>query len=435
MLAGMSETTNGHDFKALRKAALNLSLMGDDERSSMLMRMADGLDAARERIFEANRADIAASEKKGLSDALMHRLVLNESKLSGALDSVRAVAKLPCPVGRVVEKRLLDEGLVLEKRTYPIGVIGMVFEARPDALIQIVSLAIKSANGIVLKGGSEASRTNETLVDIIRQALGGAPFMMLLSSHRDVDTMLSMEGDVDLIIPRGSNSFVRYCMEHTHIPVMGHADGICSVYVDESADIETAVKVATDSKVQYPAACNAVETVLVHEKAASAFLPRFKKALDEFDVVIHADERTLEYIPLGSNVVKATEEDFHTEYLSLQLAIKVVSSLDEALRHIAAHSSHHTDAIITQDEHSKAVFFNSVDSADVFANCSTRFGVGFRFGLGAGVGISTSKLQARGPVGLEGLTTTKWLRDGNGQRVSDYSGPDARHFIHEDLPL
>ena len=229
MLAGMSETTNGHDFKALRKAALNLSLLSDDERSSMLMRMADGLDAARERIFEANRADIAASEKKGLSDALMHRLVLNESKLSGALNSVRAVAKLPCPVGRVVEKRLLDEGLVLEKRTYPIGVIGMVFEARPDALIQIVSLAIKSANGIVLKGGSEASRTNETLVDIIRQSIDGAPFMMLLSSHRDVDTMLSMEGDVDLIIPRGSNSFVRYCMEHTHIPVMGHDDGICCV--------------------------------------------------------------------------------------------------------------------------------------------------------------------------------------------------------------
>ena len=423
------------DFKALRRAATKLSLLTDDIRSRMLADMADAFERNIGRIRQANDEDMAAAKADGIGDALLHRLRLDEAKLAGAIEGVRTVASLACPVGRVREKRLLDEGLVLEKVTYPIGVIGMIFEARPDALIQIVSLAIKSANGIILKGGREAMRTNAMLVRIIQETLDGAPFLMLLESHDDVDAMLRMEGDVDLIIPRGSNAFVRYVMDHTHIPVMGHADGICSIYVDRSADIDLAVKVATDSKVQYPAACNAAETILVHCDVAQRVLPLLKASLDGYGVLIHADERSMAILGDVDGVVPALEDDFHTEYLSLEVALKVVDSLDEAIAHIACHGSHHTDAIITKDEEARRRFFDEVDSADVFCNCSTRFADGFRFGLGAEVGISTSKLHARGPVGLDGLTTTKWLLIGSGQTVAEYSGPSARRFIHEDLPL
>ena len=422
------------EFRNVRSAAVKLASLSDEERSAMLLKMAAAFEDNKERIFRANREDIGKAEKEGISDALLHRLVLDESKLASAIEGVKSVAAQKCPVHEIKEKRLLDEGLVLEKVTFPLGVIGMVFEARPDALIQIVSLAIKSANGIILKGGKEASSTNSTLYEIIRESLDGAGFMMLLSSHSDVDAMLKMEGYIDLIIPRGSNKFVRYCMDNTHIPVMGHADGICSVYVDSFADIGTAVNVCTDSKVQYPAACNAAETILVHKDVAEQFIPLFASSLEQYGVTIHADERSLPLLKdYGGKVVKACEDDFHTEFLSLELAMKVVDSIDEAISHIAEHSSHHTDAIITSDESNRERFFNEVDSADVFCNCSTRFADGYRFGLGAEVGISTGKLHARGPVGLEGLTTTKWLLSGSGQIVRSYTGKDARHFIHKDL--
>ena len=422
------------EFRNVRSAAVKLASLSDEERSAMLLKMAAAFEKNKERIFRANREDIETAEKDGISDALLHRLVLDESKLASAIEGVKSVAAQKCPVHEIKEKRLLDEGLVLEKVTFPLGVIGMVFEARPDALIQIVSLAIKSANGIILKGGKEASSTNSTLYEIIRESLDGAGFMMLLSSHSDVDAMLKMEGYIDLIIPRGSNKFVRYCMDNTHIPVMGHADGICSVYVDSFADIGTAVNVCTDSKVQYPAACNAAETILVHKDVAERFIPLFASSLEQYGVTIHADERSLPFLKdYGGKVVKACEDDFHTEFLSLELAMKVVDSIDEAISHIAEHSSHHTDAIITSDESNRERFFNEVDSADVFCNCSTRFADGYRFGLGAEVGISTGKLHARGPVGLEGLTTTKWLLSGSGQIVRSYTGKDARHFIHKDL--
>ena len=422
------------EFRNVRSAAVKLASLSDEERSAMLLKMAAAFENNKERIFRANREDIGKAEKEGISDALLHRLVLDESKLASAIEGVKSVAAQKCPVHEIKEKRLLDEGLVLEKVTFPLGVIGMVFEARPDALIQIVSLAIKSANGIILKGGKEASSTNSTLYEIIRESLDGAGFMMLLSSHSDVDAMLKMEGYIDLIIPRGSNKFVRYCMDNTHIPVMGHADGICSVYVDSFADIGTAVNVCTDSKVQYPAACNAAETILVHKDVAEQFIPLFASSLEQYGVTIHADERSLPLLKdYGGKVVKACEDDFHTEFLSLELAMKVVDSIDEAISHIAEHSSHHTDAIITSDESNRERFFNEVDSADVFCNCSTRFADGYRFGLGAEVGISTGKLHARGPVGLEGLTTTKWLLSGSGQIVRSYTGKGARHFIHKDL--
>lgn len=422
------------EFRNVRSAAVKLASLSDEERSAMLLKMAAAFEDNKERIFRANREDIETAEKDGISDALLHRLVLDEPKLVSSIEGVKSVAAQKCPVHEIKEKRLLDEGLVLEKVTFPLGVIGMVFEARPDALIQIVSLAIKSANGIILKGGKEASSTNSTLYEIIRESLDGAGFMMLLSSHSDVDAMLKMEGYIDLIIPRGSNKFVRYCMDNTHIPVMGHADGICSVYVDSFADIGTAVNVCTDSKVQYPAACNAAETILVHRDAAERFIPLFASSLEQYGVTIHADERSLPLLrDYGGKVVKACEDDFHTEFLSLELAMKVVDSIDEAISHIAEHSSHHTDAIITSDESNRERFFNEVDSADVFCNCSTRFADGYRFGLGAEVGISTGKLHARGPVGLEGLTTTKWLLSGSGQIVRSYTGKGARHFIHKDL--
>ena len=422
------------EFRNVRSAAVKLASLSDEERSAMLLKMAAAFEDNKERIFRANREDIGKAEKEVISDALLHRLVLDEPKLVSSIEGVKSVAAQKCPVHEIKEKRLLDEGLVLEKVTFPLGVIGMIFEARPDALIQIVSLAIKSANGIILKGGKEASSTNSTLYEIIRESLDGAGFMMLLSSHSDVDAMLKMEGYIDLIIPRGSNKFVRYCMDNTHIPVMGHADGICSVYVDSFADIGTAVNVCTDSKVQYPAACNAAETILVHKDVAEQFIPLFASSLEQYGVTIHADERSLPLLKdYGGKVVKACEDDFHTEFLSLELAMKVVDSIDEAISHIAEHSCHHTDAIITSDESNRERFFNEIDSADVFCNCSTRFADGYRFGLGAEVGISTSKLHARGPVGLEGLTTTKWLLSGSGQIVRSYTGKGARHFIHKDL--
>ena len=429
----MDENDRTRDFKAVRKAATKLSLLTDDVRSAMLLDMARAFELNSSRIIKANGEDMEAAVHSGIPDALLHRLKLDKAKLAGAIEGVKAVAGLPCPVGRVRERRLLDEGLVLEKVSYPIGVIGMIFEARPDALIQIVSLAIKSANGIILKGGREAHRTNAALVEVIRETLDGAPFLMLLSSHEDVDAMLKMEGDVDLIIPRGSNAFVRHVMDNTHIPVLGHADGICSVYIHSQANLDEAVAIAVDSKVQYPAACNAAETILVDRAIAPRFIPAFQKALREYGVIIHADGEAMENLEKGKDVVPATEADFDTEYLALALALKVVGNLDEALEHIAAHSSHHTDAIVTEDAEAKARFFREVDSADVFCNCSTRFADGYRFGLGAEVGISTSKIHARGPVGLEGLVTTKWQLSGSGQLVASYSGPGARSFIHREL--
>ena len=390
------------DYKAVRRAALALSLKSDEERVAMLLAVADALDARRQEIEKANALDIDQARRQGMGEALIHRLALPSSKLDGAIAGVRAVAAQKSPVGLVRQRRLLDEGLVLEQVTYPIGVIGMIFEARPDALIQIVSLAIKSANGLILKGGREAQRTNACLVDIIRSCLDGAPFIALISSHEDVDVMLRMEGEVDLIIPRGSASFVRHVMDNTHIPVLGHADGICSVYIHSQANLDEAVAIAVDSKVQYPAACNAAETILVDRAIAPRFIPAFQKALREYGVIIHADGEAMENLEKGKDVLPATEADFDTEYLALALALKVVGNLDEALEHIAAHSSHHTDAIVTEDAEAKARFFREVDSADVFCNCSTRFADGYRFGLGAEVGISTSKIHARGPVGLEG---------------------------------
>jgi glutamate-5-semialdehyde dehydrogenase len=312
-------------------------------------------------------------------------------------------------------------------------VVGVIFESRPDALVQISALCLKSGNAALLKGGSEAAATNRALAEIIAAATrsAGIPegWMALLESRGEVAAMLALDGEIDLIIPRGSNAFVRHIMENTHIPVMGHADGICHVYIDRAADVDMAVRVCVDSKCQYPAVCNAAETLLVHAAAAADVLPPLAKALTERGVEIRGCRRTAEII----QVIAATEADWATEYLDLIVSIAIVDSLEAAVAHINRYGSRHTEVIVSRDAARIRRFMDAVDAADVFANCSSRFADGFRFGLGAEVGISTHKIHARGPVGLEGMTIYKWRLLGSGQIVADYSGPDARPFTHRPL--
>ena len=404
-----------------------------DVRGKALAAIAAALDSEREAIRQENEKDMRNAESAGTAPALLHRLKFSDEKIDGVISGLLELRDLPDPVGRVREKRELDPGFVLEKTTFPIGVIAMIFEARPDALVQIAGLAVKSGNSVVLKGGKEATLTNRLLVSIIRKAslpIIGHEWILGIESHADVNAILSLDKEIDLIIPRGSNAFVRFVMEHTRIPVLGHADGICSVYVDGDADLDKALDICIDSKCQYPAACNAAETFLVDEAVAPAFLPRLSAAFAERHVRVHADASSLKYFP---DAVPAAEDDYNTEYLSYECAVKCVSGIDEAISHIQTHGSHHTDAIVTENSERKELFFRSVDSADVFCNCSTRFADGFRFGLGAEVGISTSKIHARGPVGLDGLVTTKWLLSGNGETVAMYSGEGGRRFHHKDL--
>lgn len=421
-------------FIKVRSAASLLSTTSDNERKLALQRMADAILASKTEIFAENAKDLEAAKANGISEAVLHRLVFSEDKLSSVTKGIHELCQLQDPIGKVREKRELDPGFVLEKRTFPIGVIGMIFEARPDALVQIASLALRSGNGIILKGGKEAALTNRKLVEVIQKATADSSFgkdwILGIESHEDVDALLKAEGYVDLLIPRGSNAFVRYVMDNTRIPVIGHADGLCTTYVDEYADQDKIIPVCVDAKIQYPAACNATETFLVHEKIARDFLPKLDKALSDKGVKIHADKAIIGLMP---HAVEATDKDFHTEYLALECAVKTVSSVQEAVEHIQSHGSHHTDAIMTQNKANADYFVAKVDSADVFVNCSTRFADGFRFGLGAEVGIATSKLHARGPVGLDGLMTTKWILNGNGETVAEYSGANGKPFHHKEL--
>ena len=430
----MDHGTLAEDVARLKKSFRTLSTSPAAMRNNLLLCIAQGLEADKASLFEANRADMASAQAAGEKTPLLKRLKFDEDKLSGVCEGLRQISRLDDPINAVLQRRLLDDGFLLEQVTFPIGVIGMIFESRPDALVQIISLCLKSGNGIILKGGKEAVRTNRALVASIRRSCEGSPlgsdWLILLESHEDVNTMLSMDKDIDLLIPRGSNAFVRYVMDHTKIPVLGHADGICAMYIDKAADLDMAVKCAVDSKIQYPAACNALETLLVHADIAQALLPRLSEAMSANGVTLKGDDRTRRYIACEA----ATEEDFHTEFLALTLAVKVVDSYDDAVEHIAAHSSHHTDCVITEDVHTARRFLRDVDSADVFWNCSTRFSDGFRFGLGAEVGISTGKIHARGPVGLAGLMSSKWLLRGHGETVAEYSGSDAKKYLHEELP-
>ncbi|MAB55471.1 MAG: glutamate-5-semialdehyde dehydrogenase [Synechococcus sp. CPC35] len=419
---------------AVRSAAVDLGQTDDAQRAGALLSMGDALADHADRIVAANGEDLDRSAAEGLAPALLARLKLNEAKLHGAVEGVRKVASLPDPLGRRQLHRELDAGLVLERVTVPLGVVGVIFEARPDALMQIASLAIRSGNGAVLKGGSEARLTNEAVMAALKAGLAVSSVppdaLALLTTRQESLALLRLDGLVDLIIPRGSNELVRFIQDNTRIPVLGHADGICHLYVDAAADVAMAVRVAVDSKVQYPAACNAIETLLVHRSVAPAFLAAALPAFAAAGVSLRGDADSL---ALGV-AEAAGEDDWNTEYLDLILAVKLVDDLDEACAHIRRYGSRHTDVIVTADEAAAARFLAVVDSSGVYHNCSSRFADGFRYGFGAEVGISTQTLPPRGPVGLDGLVTYRYRLRGDGHIAGDYAVGE-RQFSHQDRPL
>jgi len=416
-----------------RASARLLGTLPTETKNQALEAIAQALEVAAPEILAANQADCEAAKADGIASALYARLKLDEAKLQGAIAGVRDVAKLPDPVGAVQIKRELDTDLILQRITCPLGVLGVIFEARPDAVVQISSLAVKSGNGVILKGGKEAIRSCETLVKAIRQGLSQAGIdpnvVQLLTTREETLELLKLDQFVDLIIPRGSNSFVRFVQDNTRIPVLGHADGICHLYIDQAAEIPNAIAITVDSKTQYPAACNAIETLLVHQAIAQEFLLEAVGALQAKNVELRGDARTREIL----NIAPATEDDWSTEYSDLILSIKIVDSLDDAITHINTYGSRHTEAIVTADATTASMFMAQVDAAGVFHNCSTRFADGFRYGFGAEVGISTQKMPPRGPVGLEGLVTYKYQLVGNGQIVATYAGTNAKPFTHQDL--
>ena len=401
-------------------------------RNRALALIRDSLLAHSDEIFAANEKDMKAAQENGISEAVRKRLKFDAHKLEDCVRGIEGLMGLEDPIGKVLLKRQLDEGLTLVRETCPIGVIGVIFEARPDALVQISTLCIKSGNCAILKGGSETLYTNKALFERIHEAAqeAGLPECCLyqIEAREEIGELLGCEKSVDLLIPRGSNAFVQYIMNNTKIPVMGHADGICHVYVDRDADQEKILPVVVDAKVQYTAACNAAETLLVHRDIAAEFLPALAKAYAENGVVIRGTQEVQQIIACEA----AEEEDFSTEYLSLMISVRLVDSVDEAIAHINRYGSHHTDAIMTENEETAQKFLSLVDSAGVYVNCSTRFADGFRYGFGAEVGISTSKLHARGPVGLDGLVTYKYKLRGDGHIVADYAeGRKQFHFRDE----
>lgn len=418
------------DVRRMKQKAPYLAAASIELRNRALEEIGKALKDGADRIFTANNIDMGEAMGGGVSSAVLKRLKFDESKLKSVLNGIDMLIELPDPVGRVTLHRQLDEGLELKRITCPIGVIGVIFEARPDAMIQIATLCIKSGNCAILKGGRETIQTNRVIFGLIHDAAekAGLPSECLYhaTSHGEIDELLDCYGDVDLIIPRGSNAFVKHIMDNTRIPVMGHADGICHIYVDRNADQDMAIKVIRDAKVQYTAACNAVETILVHRDIAKEFLPKLYKAMNESGVTLKGDFETRGLIP-----VEAIGEDGYIEYLDMMASVKVADSLHAAVEHINSYGSHHTDSIITRDKEAADAFMQLVDSAGVYHNCSTRFADGYRYGFGAEVGISTGKLHARGPVGLEGLVTYKYCLEGDGHIVDDYvSGKRDFHFIN-----
>ena len=418
--------------KRAKSASILLSAVKTETKNTALAKIAEALKSRSAEIIAANQKDLRIAEKNKLAAPLLKRLKFDEGKIADVCAGIESLIKLDDPVGQTITATQLDEGLNLYKVSCPIGVIGVVFESRPDALVQISTLCLKSGNAVLLKGGSEAANTNKILAKVIAEATqkAGIPagWIQLLETRQDVAEMLKMDEDIDLVIPRGSNEFVRYIMNHTNIPVLGHAEGICHVYVDGAADIDMAVKIAVDSKCQYVAVCNATETLLVDSKIAREFLPKVKAAFDAKNVELRGDKITRSII----KVKPATEKDWSTEYLDYILSIKVVDGVDEAIEHINHYGSHHTDAIVTQDKMAAEKFLDLVDSAGVFWNCSTRFSDGYRYGLGAEVGVSTTKIHARGPVGLEGLLIYKWKLLGSGQIVADYA-EGKKKFTHKKI--
>ena len=394
-----------------RKAFLKLATGVD--RTAILKDLATALRENAASIFEANQKDLAEAKAAGIAEPLYKRLILNEPKFRDVITGIEQIAAMEDPVGRVVQETQLDEELILKKVQTPIGVLAMIYESRPDAGPQIAALSIRTGNAVLLKGGREAKHTNLAIGEVIRAVLdkyGVRDVVQLVSTREEIAELLNMDDLINLVIPRGSNEMVRTIQRSTKIPVLGHADGICHVYIDEFADPDKAARIAVDSKAQYPAVCNSAETLLVHAK-----FPAREKVLDA----------------LRSAGVELRDSGFGSEYLDLIMNVKIVNSLDEAIDHIHRYGSSHTDTIVTQNGERARRFLNEVDSAGVFWNASTRFADGFRYGFGAEVGVSTNKTHARGPVGVEGLMIYKYQLIGNGHVVATYTGENARPFCTE----
>ena len=418
-----------------KSAALILSRLNTETKNRVLRGMAMQIETHCGAILEANRQDLEFAKKEKISSPLVARLAVDENKVMGMAQGIRSVADLSDPVGQLQEAMELDDGLELTRVSCPIGVIGAIFESRPDAVPQISALCFKSGNAVILKGGAEAQNSNRVIVDLIQKALSeveGVPVaaVQLIETRAEVAEMLKQDQYINLIVPRGSNQFVRYVQDNTRIPVLGHSEGLCHVYIDEAAVVEKAIRVALDSKLQYAAACNAMETLLVHQAIALKLLPSLVKQFREQEVELVGCLKSCSLVP---DLKRAEEGDWDTEYNDLKLSIKIVDDMAEAIDHINRHGSGHTDTIITENKEQAERFLNEVDSASVMVNASTRFADGFRFGLGAEIGISTNKTHARGPVGLEGLVIYKYKVVGNGQIVADYSGKNGKSFTHKPL--
>lgn len=439
--------TNRETAEAGAAAARALAASRTEQRQSALSLMAERLKEGQEGIFAANRADCAEAQERGLSPFLLKRLEFGPARLDAALSGLRSLAVLPDPVGRVLESRELDRGLLLRRVSTPIGLILMIFEARPDALIQMAGLCAKSGNALIAKGGSEAKRSNAAIGGILSRSgsEAGLPasWLGIIQDRSEVEELLKYDDLIDLAIPRGSQAFVRHIMETSRIPVLGHAAGICHVYIHGDADPAMAARIAVDSKAQYPAACNAAEVLLVEASAAQRLLPPVAAALEAAGVSLELDPLSYDILTMAaakgeeglicSRVSAKNDNNWAVEYLDLRMAVKTVDSLDAAIAHINRYGSHHTDTIVTSSKDAARRFMDGVDSGSVYWNASTRFADGYRYGLGAEVGISTGKLHARGPVGLQGLLTYKWKLEGSGDCVADYAS-GAKQFTHIERP-
>ncbi|MFH2005360.1 MAG: glutamate-5-semialdehyde dehydrogenase [bacterium] len=415
-----------------RAASRSLAQAEPDTRSRILREIAAELSASREALLAANALDLQEADRTGLKPALRDRLVLTSKKLSTLVDGARQLAATADPLGRRLSATLLDDGLELEKVTSPLGVVLVIFESRPDVVVQIALLTLRSGNAVIMKGGSEALHSNRALVGCLRAAIdrcGVSPEVVCQVERREeIAALLELDELIDLVIPRGSGELVRSIQAATRIPVLGHAEGVCHVYFDAAANLSRAARIAVDAKCDYPAACNAAETFLVHTDLLARFQPVVDALLAQ-GVEIRADEPAARAL---SGTRPAAPEDFGAEFGDLVVALKTVSDIDEAVAHIHRYGSGHTEAVVTEDTGVAERFLRTVDASSVFHNASTRFADGYRYGLGAEVGISTSRIHARGPVGVDGLLTTRWLLRGAGQVVSDY-GPDGRSYLHQPM--
>jgi glutamate-5-semialdehyde dehydrogenase len=418
----------------LRKQAQLLRCTNAEVRSEMLLLLGDAVQSHREFLLSENQRDYAENSDT-LDSASRQRLVLTDEKINALSCMLRELAHKPDPLGVVLSRTQLDQGLVLDKVAIPLGVFSVIFESRPDIFFQILGLALRTGNGVVLKGGREASRTNAAMMQIALDALAKASlpseWFLLIEGREAIRDILQYDDLIDLVIPRGSNELVSSIKAQTKIPVLGHASGVCHLYIHSAADQQRALKIVIDAKTQYPAACNSVETVLVDSQTISSFLPQLNKALSEAGVTVRGCARTCSFLGLSDQV---REDEWSREYGCLTLAIKIVDGLQQAIQHISEYGSQHTDGIVSENQLACEEFIDRVDSAGVYANCSTRFADGYRYGFGAEIGIGTGKLHARGPVGMEGLLSYKYVLRGAGHQVSDYSGSKAKPFLFKRLP-